>query len=186
MTYWLYTWLTLPRLRCHIPSLAWEHVGYEATAYFFIFASGVLILRFGAVALRESDHYWENGIALALAFSFNVFAFALVYYVYGMEAPSVYFTSLPWETSGVAGTIVQENGAWTELPVEVFEQRREMVRSPWNYLAFSLSNAVPGGNAFNYEICKSASVFVLLQSILGIGFTLMLTLFGAKVSRIFS
>ena len=67
-------------------------------------------------------------------------------------------------------------------PLVFLEPRLQMVDSKWDHLLFSLSNAIPGGNATRYIVCPSAAHFVILQNVFGLAMTIIITLLGARFS----
>lgn len=205
ITYYIYTHdsVTLPRLQCHIPSIEGTNILFEITPFIFIIAVGYLLFRFSIRALMDRNHIFDNGMALTLAFFINIFAFALVYFTYGLERPLYLSTTISTQQEFAPSVRLQiqrgevfltaesyvsdiySNADESALPFAILENRTEMISDRGSYLAFSLANAIPGAQAFDYKACPSASLFVMIQNIFGLGMALIFGLYVARISPIF-
>lgn len=198
ITYFSYTQLNLPRIRCHTPSFSSGHMLYELTAYIFILISGVFIFRFDILALRENDHVLDNTISLILATLFCIFSFSLVFYTYGIIDSEGIYIAAPDFSSELQTQVLIVDGqeryvdlhvfsdnAGRELPFSALSEMRGLLENSWMYVAYSISNTIPGAEAFEFKPCPSAAPFVLIQNFFGLVLTGFFGLLGARLSKAF-
>ncbi len=212
-TFYIYTSVSASRIRCHVPSWSSGHWPFELTGYALVLISGLSVLFFGLQSLRHSRRHLDDLAALMFVVMFNVFSFALVYYSYGLTRDTGFLIEVPTSDSKISGILVLENGqnksfeinssiefvdrrlsieelkaddGKSEPKLAMFQKSSEMVANPYTYLGFSFSNIVPGGDAFNVEVCPSASWIVAIQNMFGLMLTILFALYSTRLSKIFS
>ena len=160
ISYWVYTYFSIPRFQCHIPSWSIDngHFIFEIVPILFVGASYGILFSTAQYALRHSEDTITNFATLALAFEFSVFTFALGYYQYGLiSEPNeislilTYFDHFAEALRAVPNPTNALNEALEQRPsflgdYEVSESDTGLIgvdqllsRSPLEYAIFSLS-----------------------------------------------
>ncbi len=198
-----FTSVSSPRLRCHNPEFSSLYfITFELAPYVHMAILIGLSIWLSVFALRTTKDLIDTGLLVLVVYLYSVFAFALVYYMYGIishPSPEELFAAavqygqlLPTSGLGDQGNFqvlsepfaVNIGERFISIDDNGFQDTIEDSRL--NYLLFSLGRTLPGFTSDGLTVCSGARALEIIQSVVNLALNLITLFLVVRVSQTIS